>query len=47
MTEVKGRKTIRILKAIGRDYKVDLLPKTRLEIIVNDKDKDDVIGYQY
>lgn len=27
----------------GRDYKVDLLPKTRLEIVVKDEDAEEVI----
>jgi len=38
VTEVKGRgRQLGITESYrGRDYKVDLLPKTRLEIIVND-----------
>jgi nitrogen regulatory protein P-II 1 len=45
VTEVKGRgRQLGVTESYrGRDYKVDLLPKTRLEIIVNDKDADDVI----
>jgi len=45
VTEVKGRgRQLGITESYrGRDYKVDLLPKTRLEIIVNDKDVDTVI----
>jgi nitrogen regulatory protein P-II 1 len=46
VTEVKGRgRQLGITESYrGRDYKVDLLPKTRLEIIVNDKDSEDVIN---
>ena len=45
MTEVKGRgRQLGITESYrGRDYKVDLLPKTRLEIIVNDADIDKVV----
>jgi nitrogen regulatory protein P-II 1 len=45
VTEVKGRgRQLGITESYrGRDYKVDLLPKTRLEIIVNDEDVDDVV----
>jgi len=45
VTEVKGRgRQLGITESYrGRDYKVDLLPKTRLEIIVNDEDTEDVI----
>ncbi len=45
VTEVKGRgRQLGITESYrGRDYKVDLLPKTRLEIIVNDKDLEKVI----
>ncbi|MBZ2166004.1 P-II family nitrogen regulator [Methanobacterium spitsbergense] len=45
VTEVKGRgRQLGITESYrGRDYKVDLLPKTRLEIIVNDEDLEKVI----
>jgi len=45
VTEVKGRgRQLGITESYrGRDYKVDLLPKTRLEIIVNDEDTEKVI----
>lgn len=45
VTEVKGRgRQLGITESYrGRDYKVDLLPKTRLEIIVNDEDVDTVV----
>jgi nitrogen regulatory protein P-II 1 len=45
VTEVKGRgRQLGITESYrGRDYKVDLLPKTRLEIIVNDIDAEKVI----
>jgi nitrogen regulatory protein P-II 1 len=45
VTEVKGRgRQLGITESYrGRDYKVDLLPKTRLEIIVNDKNSEKVI----
>ena len=45
VTEVKGRgRQLGITESYrGRDYKVDLLPKTRLEIIVNDEDVDSVV----
>lgn len=45
VTEVKGRgRQLGITESYrGRDYKVDLLPKTRLEIIVNDEDSEKVI----
>ncbi|UTB33401.1 MAG: P-II family nitrogen regulator [Methanobacterium sp. ERen5] len=45
VTEVKGRgRQLGITESYrGRDYKVDLLPKTRLEIIVNDENVDAVV----
>ena len=45
VTEVKGRgRQLGITESYrGHDYKVDLLPKTRLEIIVNNKDLEKVI----
>ena len=45
VTEVKGRgRQLGITESYrGRDYKVDLLPKTRLEIIVNNEDLEKVI----
>jgi nitrogen regulatory protein P-II 1 len=45
VTEVKGRgRQLGITESYrGRDYRIDLLPKTRLEIIVKDKDAEKVI----
>ena len=45
VTEVKGRgRQLGLTESYrGRDYKVDLLPKTKLEIIVNDKHAENVI----
>jgi nitrogen regulatory protein P-II 1 len=45
VTEVKGRgRQLGVTESYrGRDYKVDLLPKTRLEIISNDKDVEEII----
>jgi len=45
VTEVKGRgRQLGLTESYrGRDYKVDLLPKTRLEIVVNDTDAEKVI----
>ena len=45
VAEVKGRgRQLGVTESYrGRDYKVDLLPKTRLEIIVNDKDLEEII----
>jgi len=45
VTEVKGRgRQLGITESYrGHDYKVDLLPKTRLEIIVNNKDLEKVV----
>jgi nitrogen regulatory protein P-II 1 len=45
VTEVKGRgRQLGITESYrGSDYRIDLLPKTRLEIIVQDKDLDEVI----
>lgn len=45
VTEVKGRgRQLGITESYrGHDYKVDLLPKTRLEIIVNNKDLEKVM----
>ncbi|MDP3066455.1 MAG: P-II family nitrogen regulator [Methanobacteriaceae archaeon] len=44
--EVKGRgRQLGITESYrGRDYRIDLLPKTRLEIIVKDKDTEKVVG---
>lgn len=43
--EVKGRgRQLGVTESYrGSDYRIDLLPKTRLEIIVQDKDIDQVI----
>ncbi|MCK9152040.1 P-II family nitrogen regulator [Methanobacterium alcaliphilum] len=45
VTEVKGRgRQLGITESYrGSDYRIDLLPKTRLELIVNDADADKVI----
>ncbi len=45
VTEVKGRgRQLGITESYrGRDYRIDLLPKTRLEIIVNDENSEKVI----
>ncbi len=45
VTDVKGRgRQLGITESYrGRDYKVDLLPKTRLDIIVNDTDVELVV----
>ncbi|MGZ7119742.1 MAG: P-II family nitrogen regulator, partial [Methanobacterium sp.] len=45
ITDVKGRgRQLGITESYrGSDYRIDLLPKTRLEIIVNDKDAEEVI----
>ena len=45
VTEVKGRgRQLGITESYrGSDYRIDLLPKTRLEIIVNDAEADEVI----
>ena len=45
VTEVKGRgRQLGITESYrGSDYRIDLLPKTRLEIIVKDEDAEEVI----
>jgi nitrogen regulatory protein P-II 1 len=45
VTEVKGRgRQLGITESYrGSDYRIDMLPKTRLEIIVADVDAEDVI----
>lgn len=45
VTEVKGRgRQLGITESYrGSDYRIDLLPKTRLEIIVNDSDVEKII----
>lgn len=45
VTEVKGRgRQLGVTESYrGSDYRIDLLPKTRLEIIVNDSDVDKII----
>ncbi|MBI5681531.1 MAG: P-II family nitrogen regulator [Methanobacterium sp.] len=45
VTEVKGRgRQLGVTESYrGSDYRIDMLPKTRLEIIVKDKDVEDVI----
>lgn len=44
--EVKGRgRQLGITESYrGRDYRIDILPKTRLEIIVKDKDTEEVVS---
>jgi nitrogen regulatory protein P-II 1 len=46
VTEVKGRgRQLGITESYrGSDYKVDLLPKTKLEIVVTDEKLDEIIG---
>lgn len=46
VTEVKGRgRQLGLTESYrGRDYRIDLLPKTRLEIIVKDEDTEKVIN---
>ncbi len=45
VAEVKGRgRQLGVTESYrGSDYRIDLLPKTRLEIIVNDEELDEVI----
>jgi nitrogen regulatory protein P-II 1 len=45
VTEVKGRgRQLGITESYrGSDYRIDMLPKTRLDIVVADEDKEDVI----
>ena len=45
VTEVKGRgRQLGVTESYrGSDYRIDLLPKTRLEIIVNDAEAEEVI----
>lgn len=45
VTEVKGRgRQLGITESYrGSDYRIDLLPKTRLEIIVKDEDTEEVV----
>ncbi len=45
VTEVKGRgRQLGITESYrGSDYRIDMLPKTRLEIIVKDEDSEEVI----
>ena len=45
VTEVKGRgRQLGITESYrGRDYRIDLLPKTKIEIVVNDEDLDKVV----
>jgi nitrogen regulatory protein P-II 1 len=45
VTEVKGRgRQLGITESYrGSDYRIDMLPKTRLEIIVKDKDVEEVV----
>ncbi|HMK53826.1 MAG TPA: P-II family nitrogen regulator [Methanobacteriaceae archaeon] len=44
--EVKGRgRQLGITESYrGSDYRIDMLPKTRLEIIINDEDTEKVVG---
>jgi nitrogen regulatory protein P-II 1 len=46
VTEVKGRgRQLGITESYrGSDYRIDMLPKTRLEIIVTDENAEDVIN---
>jgi len=46
VTEVKGRRRQGgiIQRWRGREYRVDLLPKTKLELVVDDKDAEKVIA---
>ena len=46
VTEVKGRgRQLGITESYrGSDYRIDMLPKTRLEIIVKDEDTEQVIN---
>jgi nitrogen regulatory protein P-II 1 len=45
VTEVKGRgRQLGITESYrGSDYRIDMLPKTKLEIIVKDQDLDEVV----
>ncbi|MBE2900890.1 P-II family nitrogen regulator [Methanothermobacter thermautotrophicus] len=45
VTEVRGRgRQLGITESYrGRDYRIDLLPKTKIEIVVNDEDVDRVV----
>lgn len=45
VTEVKGRgRQLGVTESYrGSDYRIDLLPKTRLELIVNDEDTQKVV----
>jgi nitrogen regulatory protein P-II 1 len=45
VTEVKGRgRQLGITESYrGSDYRIDMLPKTRLEIIIKDQDLDEVV----
>jgi len=45
VTEVRGRgRQLGVTESYrGRDYRIDLLPKTKIEIVVNDEDVDTVV----
>lgn len=45
VTEVRGRgRQLGITESYrGRDYRIDLIPKTKIEIVVNDEDLEKVI----
>ncbi|MDI9614077.1 P-II family nitrogen regulator [Methanothermobacter sp.] len=45
VTEVRGRgRQLGITESYrGRDYRIDLIPKTKIEIVVNDEDLDRVV----
>ena len=45
VTEVRGRgRQLGVTESYrGRDYRIDLLPKTKIEIVVNDEEVDRVI----
>ncbi len=46
VTEVKGRgRQLGITESYrGSDYRIDMLPKTRLEIVVNNEDVEEVVA---
>src|SRR3972149_3340731 len=46
ITEVKGRGQQKGIKQVwrGREYVVDILPKVKIELVVNDEKADEVIG---
>lgn len=46
ITEVKGRGQQKGIKQVwrGREYVVDILPKVKVELVVNDEKADEVVG---